>query len=61
MIKEVVYRININNLGRNNDFKNIYMKDIAKVKIRTTGSIILVDETTNETVVAGMIVLKKIF
>lgn len=70
MIKEVVYKININTLGRNNENKDLNMNDIAKVKIRTTkplmvdsyrenrttGSIILVDDTTNETVAAGMIV-----
>jgi sulfate adenylyltransferase subunit 1 len=70
MIKEVVYKIDINSLGRNNEDKNLDMNDIAKVKIRTTkplmldsyrknrttGSIILVDDTTNETIAAGMIV-----
>ncbi|RLD27259.1 MAG: sulfate adenylyltransferase subunit CysN [Bacteroidetes bacterium] len=70
MIKEVVYKIDINTLGRNNEDKNLGINDIAKVKIRTTkplmvdsyrenrttGSIILVDDTTNETVAAGMIV-----
>jgi sulfate adenylyltransferase subunit 1 len=70
MIKEVVYKIDINSLGRNNEDKNLGMNDIAKVRIRTTqplmvdsyrenrttGSIILVDDATNETVAAGMIV-----
>ncbi len=70
MIKEVVYKIDINTLGRNKDDKDLTMNDISKVKIRTTkplmvdsyrenrttGSIILVDDTTNETVAAGMIV-----
>ncbi|MCH7524254.1 MAG: GTP-binding protein [Bacteroidetes bacterium] len=70
MIKEVVYKIDIHTLGRNNDDKELGMNDIAKVKIRTTkplmvdtyrenrttGSIILVDDETNETVAAGMIV-----
>ncbi|ETN95805.1 sulfate adenylyltransferase subunit CysN [Zhouia amylolytica] len=70
MIKEVVYKIDINTLERNEDDKEIGMNDICKVKIRTTkplmfdsyrenrttGSIILVDDTTNETVAAGMIV-----
>ena len=70
MIKEVVYKININSLGRNNEDKGLAMNEIAKVKIRTTkplmvdsyrenrttGSIILIDEATNETVAAGMIV-----
>lgn len=70
MIKEVIYKIDINSLGRNVVDKDLKMNDIAKVKIRitqplmvdsyrenrTTGSIILVDDATNETVAAGMIV-----
>jgi sulfate adenylyltransferase subunit 1 len=70
MIKEVVYKYNINTLDRVNDDKELKMNDICKVKIRTTkplmvdsyrenrstGSIILVDDATNETVAAGMIV-----
>ncbi|WCO01644.1 sulfate adenylyltransferase subunit 1 [Psychroserpens ponticola] len=70
MIKEVVYKYNINTLDRINDDKELNMNDICKVKIRTTkplmvdsyrenrttGSIILVDDATNETVAAGMIV-----
>ena len=70
MIKEVVYKIDINSLGRNNDDKELTMNDICKVRLRTTkplmvdsyrenrttGSIILVDDATNETVAAGMIV-----
>jgi sulfate adenylyltransferase subunit 1 len=70
MIKEVVYKYNINTLDRINDDKELKMNDICRVKIRTTkplmvdsyrenrttGSIILVDDATNETVAAGMIV-----
>jgi sulfate adenylyltransferase subunit 1 len=70
MIKEVVYKFDINTLERKTDDINLNMNDIAKVKIRTTkplmvdsyrenrttGSIILVDDATNETVAAGMIV-----
>ena len=70
MIKEVVYKVDINTLGRINDDKELGMNDISKVRIRTTkplmidsyrqnrttGSIILVDDATNETVAAGMIV-----
>ena len=70
MIKEIVYKIDIDTLKRNNEDKNLSMNDISKVKIRTTkplmidsyrenrttGSIILVDDLTNETVAAGMIV-----
>ena len=69
MISEVLYKIDINNLHRVEDDKNLEMNDIARVKLRTTkpfyidsydtnritGSIILIDEATNETVAAGMI------
>lgn len=70
MIKEVVYKMDINSFNRNSEDKDLRMNDIARVKIRTTrplmtdsyrdnrntGSIILIDESTNETVAAGMIV-----
>ncbi|RIA08212.1 sulfate adenylyltransferase subunit 1 [Flavobacteriaceae bacterium MAR_2010_72] len=70
MIKEVVYKYDINTLERKTDDKDLGMNDISKVKIRTTkplmidsyrenritGSIILVDDSTNETVAAGMVV-----
>lgn len=70
MIQEVVYKFDINTLERNSVDKELKMNDISKVRIRTTkplmidpyrenrttGSIILVDDTTNETVAAGMIV-----
>lgn len=70
MIKEVIYKIDIETLGRNFEDKDLGMNDICKVRIRTTkplmidsyrenratGSLILIDENTNETVAAGMIV-----
>ena len=70
MIKEIVYKMDINTLHRMEEDTSINMNDIARVKIRTTkpvaydpyrknrstGSLILVDESTNETVAAGMIV-----
>ncbi|WP_417444241.1 sulfate adenylyltransferase subunit CysN [Joostella sp.] len=70
MIKEVIYKIDINTLARKNDDKELHMNDISKVKIRTTkplmydsyrenrmtGSLILIDPATNQTVAAGMIV-----
>ncbi|MHA7059238.1 sulfate adenylyltransferase subunit CysN [Aquimarina sp. M1] len=70
IIKDVVYKIDINTLERKENDKNLCMNDISKVKIRTTkplmidsyrenratGSIILVDDATNETVAAGMVV-----
>ncbi|MEX2350292.1 MAG: sulfate adenylyltransferase, partial [Flavobacteriaceae bacterium] len=70
MIKEVVYKININTYERITDDKNLNMNDIVRLKLRTTrplmldayrdnrftGSIILVDESTNDTVASGMVV-----
>ncbi|WBL22059.1 sulfate adenylyltransferase subunit CysN [Zunongwangia sp. HRR-M8] len=70
MIKSVVYKIDINSYDREDGEDSLNMNDIARVKIRTTrrlmidsyrdnrntGSIILIDEGTNETVAAGMIV-----
>ncbi|WP_373074601.1 sulfate adenylyltransferase subunit CysN [Zeaxanthinibacter enoshimensis] len=70
MIKEVLYKININNLEKNENDHSLQMNDISKVRIKTTrplmvdpyeknrstGSIILIDDATNETVAAGMIV-----
>jgi sulfate adenylyltransferase subunit 1 len=61
--------MDINTLHRIEDDKSIEMNDIARVKIRTTkplltdpcrrnrhtGSLILIDEATNDTVAAGMI------
>ena len=70
VIKEVKYKLNINTLHRIEDTQNIELNDIARISIKTTkplfydsyrrnrntGSIILVDEATNETVAAGMII-----
>jgi sulfate adenylyltransferase subunit 1 len=69
MITEITYKMDINTLHRLVEDKDIKMNDIARVKIRSTkpifadeynqnrvtGSLILVDEATNETVAAGMI------
>ena len=68
MITEILYKVDVNTLHRDEN-TDIKMNDIARVKIRATkplftdtygqnrvtGSLILVDETTNETVAAGMI------
>ncbi len=70
MVKEVRFKMDINSLERDFDDKEIKMNDIARIHLRTTqplfydsyrrnrntGSFILVDEVTNETVAAGMIV-----
>jgi len=69
MITDIQYKMDINTLHRMEEDKAIKMNDIARVKIRSTkplfvddynvnrvtGSIILVDEATNETVAAGMV------
>ncbi|WPP48111.1 sulfate adenylyltransferase subunit CysN [Catalinimonas niigatensis] len=69
VMKEVKYKVNINTLHRIEDDKEIGLNDIGRVLIRTTspliydsykknkttGSLILIDEFTNETVGAGMI------
>ena len=70
IIKDVKYKMDINTLHRLEDDKEIGLNDIGRITIRTTkplffdsyrrnrntGSIILVDEATNETVAAGMII-----
>ena len=70
IIKEVKYKIDINSLHRIEQEKKISLNDIARITIRTTkplfydsyrrnrntGSVILVDEASNKTVGAGMII-----
>ncbi|HNP17391.1 MAG TPA: sulfate adenylyltransferase subunit CysN [Fulvivirga sp.] len=70
IIKEIRYKVNVNTLEKNENDKNIEVNDIARVLIksakplfydsyrknRNTGSIILIDEFSNETVGAGMII-----
>ena len=70
IVNEVKYKVNINNLHRIEDDKDVNMNDIARISLRTTkpllfdkytrnrttGSLILIDEATNETVGAGMII-----
>ena len=69
VVKEVRYKLDINTLHREKENKRLQMNDIGRVVLRTTkplfvdayrrnritGSIILVDEQTNNTVAAGMI------
>ncbi len=69
MVTDVEYKLDINTLEENYDDKEIRMNDIAKIRVRTakplfydsyknnrqTGAVILIDESTNETVAAGMI------
>ena len=69
MIREVLYKVDINTLHRNEEDKQVGMNDIARVRLRTasplladdyrrnrtTGSFILIDPGTNLTVAAGFI------
>lgn len=70
MVKELKYKIDINTLHRIEGIDKVEMNDIARLSIRTakpvffdaykknrqTGSIIIIDEQTNETIGAGMII-----
>lgn len=70
IIKDVRYKVDVNTLHRFEEDKSMGLNDIGRVLIRTTvplmydsykrnkvtGSVILVDEFTNETVAAGMII-----
>ncbi len=70
IIREVRYRMDVNTLHRDVDSRLINMNDIARISIRSTlplfvdaynknritGSVILIDEGTNETVAAGMVI-----
>lgn len=69
VIKEIYYKLDINTLEEIKDDSNVVMNDIALINIRTTaplfidaysrnrltGSLILIDEASNETVGAGII------
>ncbi len=69
IVKDIKYKMDINNLHRLEDDKEIGLNDIARISIRTTsplftdeyrrnrmtGSLIIIDEATNETLGAGMI------
>ncbi|RKQ50937.1 sulfate adenylyltransferase subunit 1 [Roseivirga pacifica] len=70
MVKNIHYKLDINTLHKEESYDKITLNDIIKVSLRTTkpimndsyrknrstGALILVDEATNETVAAGMIV-----
>ena len=70
VVKEIQYKLDIETLHRDKDSAEIKMNDIARIKLRTTkplfvdayrrnrttGSVILIDEKTNSTVAAGMII-----
>jgi sulfate adenylyltransferase subunit 1 len=70
VIKSIGYKMNIETLGKDSSDSTVKMNDIAYISIKTarplffdsykknniTGSVIIIDEGTNETVGAGMIV-----
>ncbi len=70
VIKDVRYKLDINTLSRDQEDKEIKMNDIGRIQIRTTkplftdsyrtnritGSVIIIDEGTNNTVAAGMVI-----
>jgi bifunctional enzyme CysN/CysC len=69
MVRELLYRLDVNTLHRDEDADTLSLNEIGRVTLRTTaplffdeyrrnrttGSFILVDEATNATVGAGMI------
>jgi bifunctional enzyme CysN/CysC len=69
MVNDVQYRLDVNTLHRDEDASSLALNEIGRVSLRTTaplffdeyrrnrltGSFILVDEATNNTVAAGMI------
>jgi len=69
MVTEINYKVNVNTLHKIEDDKNFSLNDIGRITLRTsapliydtykrnrtTGSFILIDPNTNETVAAGMI------
>ena len=70
IIKKVLYKVDINTLHRNENDKIISSNDIARISIRVTqplfidkyrknrvtGSLIIIDENTHNTIGAGMII-----
>jgi len=70
IVKDVKYKVDINSLHRVENDKSLGLNDIGRIQLRTTvpllhdsysrnrqtGSLILIDEFTNETVAAGMII-----
>ena len=70
IVKEVRYKVDINTLHKIEEEKSIGLNDIGRILIRTTsplyydsykknrttGSVIIIDEFTNETLAAGMII-----
>jgi len=69
MVQDLRYRVDVNTLHRDQDASELQLNEIGRIKMRTTaplfvdeyrrnratGSFILIDEQTNNTVAAGMI------
>jgi bifunctional enzyme CysN/CysC len=70
MVREVQYRLDVNTLHRDESADELQLNDIGRVRLRTTvplfldsyrsnratGGFILIDEATNRTVGAGMVI-----
>ena len=70
IIRAVGYKVNINTLDENREDQSVGLNEIARITLKTskpifydsykenhiTGSIIIIDEATNNTVGAGMII-----
>ena len=70
MVKELRYRLDVNTLHRDESADQLSLNDIGRIRLRTTaplfvddyrrnratGGFILIDEATNDTVGAGMVV-----
>jgi bifunctional enzyme CysN/CysC len=69
IVRELQYRLDVNTLHRDEDATKLGLNEIGRVTVRTqsplffdeyrrnrdTGSFVLIDEATNNTVAAGMI------
>jgi bifunctional enzyme CysN/CysC len=70
LVQDVRYQIDVNTLHRDEEVRKLDLNDVGRIKLRTsvpltfdeyrrnraTGSFILIDEATNQTVGAGMII-----
>jgi sulfate adenylyltransferase subunit 1 len=69
LVRELLYKLDVNELHRDEDSESLQLNEIGRITLRTTaplffdeyrrnhttGSFVLIDETTNNTVGAGMI------
>ena len=68
-VDQVLYRIDVNSLHRDEEANGLELNEVGKLRLRlstpllvdqyrrnrTTGSFVLIDESTNDTVGAGMV------